>query len=67
MPVPAKRRSSQRLRQGRAHRALKAMRLVKCSKCGKMTKPHQVCVFCGYYKGREIIKPKVRTKKAPKK
>ncbi len=39
----------------RSHLALKAKSLTKCSHCGKMTMPHQVCKFCGYYKGKEVV------------
>ncbi len=39
----------------RSHLALKALALTKCAHCGKMIKSHQVCKFCGFYKGREVI------------
>ncbi|MBU0647396.1 50S ribosomal protein L32 [Patescibacteria group bacterium] len=63
MSVPAKRRSSSEARRGRSHQALKPNTLAKCSKCGKAILPHQVCKFCGFYKGREVIKIKVKSKK----
>ena len=28
---------------------------IKCPKCGKPILPHTVCLYCGYYKGREAI------------
>jgi large subunit ribosomal protein L32 len=28
----------------------------KCPQCGEPKLPHRVCIHCGYYKGREIIK-----------
>jgi len=39
----------------RSHLALKALNLAKCSHCGKMIMPHEVCKFCGYYKGTEVV------------
>ncbi len=27
-----------------------------CTQCGKLKSPHKVCMSCGYYKGREVIK-----------
>ncbi len=39
----------------RSHLALKGKSLVKCSHCAKMIMPHQVCKFCGFYKGREVV------------
>ena len=39
----------------RSHLALKANALTKCAHCAKMIMPHQVCKFCGFYKGREVV------------
>jgi len=64
MTVPAKRRSSSRVRRGRAHLALTVRRLIKCPQCGKPTLPHQVCPLCGYYKGRAVVALKMPKKKA---
>ncbi len=66
MSVPAKRRSSSEARRGRSHQMLKKINLAKCQKCGKAILPHQACNFCGSYKGREVIKIKVKNKKEKK-
>ena len=29
--------------------------LTSCAKCGKSIRPHTVCKFCGYYKGKEFV------------
>jgi len=64
MSVPAKRRSRSEARRGRSHQALKTITLNKCPKCLQAKRPHQVCGFCGTYKGKEVIKIKVvKTKK----
>ena len=63
MSVPAKRRSRSKTRRGRAHLALAKVKTIKCAKCGKPTMPHKACAACGYYKGREIIKPKIKSNK----
>ncbi|MFH1773291.1 MAG: 50S ribosomal protein L32 [Patescibacteria group bacterium] len=63
MSVPAKRRSSSEARRGRSHQSLKQVNLTKCKKCDKAVMPHQVCGFCGFYKGREVIKIKSKIKK----
>jgi large subunit ribosomal protein L32 len=39
----------------RSHLALKKQVLMACSQCKKMIKPHMVCKYCGYYKGREVV------------
>lgn len=66
MSVPAKRRSSSEARRGRSHQNLKKANLAKCQKCNKAILSHQVCGFCGSYKGREAIKIKVKKVKNKK-
>lgn len=39
----------------RSHLALEGKSLVKCPHCAKKIMPHQVCKFCGFYKGREVV------------
>ena len=63
MPVPPKRRSASKKRRGWAHFALKRIKLVVCSHCKKKILPHQVCVYCGYYQGRQVLTPRVKAKK----
>jgi large subunit ribosomal protein L32 len=41
-----------------------AANLTICPKCKKTARPHQVCRFCGYYKGREIIIVKLKAAKS---
>jgi len=35
---------------------LEAPTLEKCPSCGDYKRPHRICVACGQYKGREVIK-----------
>jgi large subunit ribosomal protein L32 len=62
MSVPAKRRPKSEGRRRRAHHALKKKNLSVCPKCKKPVLPHRACGFCGYYKGREVLK--MQTKKS---
>ena len=39
----------------RSHLALTSKGLVACGQCKKMIRPHTVCKYCGYYKGKEVI------------
>lgn len=55
MAVPKQRKTKSRRDQGRMHYYVSAPTLVNCSKCGKPKKPHTVCDYCGYYRGREVI------------
>ncbi|PIR97548.1 MAG: 50S ribosomal protein L32, partial [Candidatus Doudnabacteria bacterium CG10_big_fil_rev_8_21_14_0_10_41_10] len=50
----------------RSHHALKAMAISSCSNCGAGVHPHQVCKDCGYYKGKQVLTPRVKKKKAKK-
>lgn len=63
MSVPKKRRTKSSIGQRRSHHALKKTPLNKCPKCGKAIRPHCACSFCGYYKGKEVIKIKSKSKK----
>ncbi len=67
MGLPGKRRTkSSKLRRA-AHFALKRVKLINCPKCHKPLMPHRVCAFCGYYRGQEVIKIKVKKGKEKKK
>ncbi len=55
MAVPKQRKTKSRRNQRRSHIHLPSFNLVKCPKCGKLKKPHVVCSYCGYYKGKEVI------------
>jgi large subunit ribosomal protein L32 len=39
----------------RSHLGLKKQVLAACAQCKKSIKPHTVCKYCGYYKGREVV------------
>lgn len=68
MGLPSKRRTKQSKRERSSHFALVQTGLTTCTHCKKKIRPHRVCPFCGYYKGREIIKKDIlRTKKNKKK
>jgi len=56
MAVPKKRHSKSKVGRRKMHLYLKEPSLIKCENCGKMKLPHVVCPFCGYYKGKEILK-----------
>lgn len=34
----------------------------KCKNCGKTKLPHRVCPHCGYYKGKQVLTIKSKTK-----
>ncbi|PJE58448.1 MAG: 50S ribosomal protein L32 [Candidatus Portnoybacteria bacterium CG10_big_fil_rev_8_21_14_0_10_36_7] len=67
MPVPKQRHTKSRRNKRRSHHSLKAVKLAVCSKCKEPVLPHQVCVNCGSYKGREVMKVESKIAKKGKK
>ncbi len=41
--------------------------LTICSKCGKAVLPHRICVYCGFYNGKEVIDVMAKLTKKEKK
>jgi len=64
--TPKRRHSKTRGKKRRTHYKLDEPSVAKCSNCHSAVLPHHVCAKCGYYKGRQIIVKKEKTKK-PKK
>jgi len=63
MSVPKKRRTPGSAGRRRSHHALATVTLTKCTQCGRSIRPHTACMFCGTYKGKEVIKIKEKKKK----
>lgn len=57
---PKKRHSRQRQGKRRASIHLSIPKGIACPNCSAVTIPHQVCSKCGFYKGKEVIKQKVK-------
>ena len=66
MANPKKRKTHSATHKSRSHLALKKVTLNKCPKCGKALKPHNACVACGSYKGREVKKVKIKAQSKKK-
>lgn len=56
MALPKRRHSITRGRKRRTHWKINLAQAVVCPQCKKEKLPHRICPFCGFYKGREIIK-----------
>ena len=56
MAVPKKKTSKSRRGMRRSHDALKPINVVNCKNCGESRLPHHVCMSCGQYNGRQIMK-----------
>jgi large subunit ribosomal protein L32 len=59
MANPKHRHSKTRGKKRRTHYKAEAPTLAQCSHCHQPKPPHTVCPNCGYYAGREVVKPKV--------
>lgn len=69
MALPTQKRSKSRQRVKQYRTRIKKPVLCQCPKCKKPIQPHHLCLFCGTYKNKEIIKPKLekKTKKGKEK
>ncbi len=65
--LPKRKISTRRKGKRRATKNQPVPKLVTCSNCGQQKKSHQVCPSCGYYKGKEVVKPKVKKGKKKEK
>ncbi|MBN1524492.1 MAG: 50S ribosomal protein L32 [Spirochaetales bacterium] len=58
MAVPKYKTSKARTRQRRSiNMKLSAPTLVECGNCGNRVLLHRVCPKCGFYRGKQILKP----------
>ncbi len=53
---PKRRHSTERKGQRRAAIKLNTPKGVICANCGKSIKAHSICKYCGYYKGKQVLK-----------
>ncbi len=59
MAVPKRKTSKSRKNMRRANWKAQMPTAAKCPHCHQPKKPHVVCPNCGYYAGREVVKPEV--------
>ncbi len=58
MPVPKRRHSGTRRDKRRSHDAIGQPATSFCPNCQEPKLPHRICVSCGYYNGKKVIKAK---------
>ncbi len=57
MPVPKRRTTSSKRDMRRAnYDKIAPPNLVPCSNCSAPSLPHRVCVACGHYRGRAVLR-----------
>lgn len=60
MALPAKKRPKSEKRKRATAHPFKKMHLISCPKCKKPIIPFHACLFCGTYKGKQILKLKLK-------
>jgi large subunit ribosomal protein L32 len=55
MAVPKRKTSPSRRNMRRSHHALSVSAFQDCPNCGELKAPHNLCIPCGHYNGREIV------------
>lgn len=60
MPTPKRKLSRSRIGMRSANKGLKAQLITLCSNksCETPTAPHEVCVTCGFYRGKKVMTTK---------
>ena len=67
MGLPSKRRTTSSKHRRASHFATGPIVLVKCANCNAQVRPHHVCLKCGTYQGRVLIKISSKADKKLKK
>jgi large subunit ribosomal protein L32 len=57
MAVPKKRLTKRRIgnRRSQGHGKTTVMQFATCSNCASHVKPHAICQYCGFYKGKKVL------------
>ena len=55
MPVPKRKVSRARRDKRQANKGIKPQAFATCLNCVNPIAPHQVCIHCGFYKGKKIL------------
>ena len=60
MPVPKRKLSRSRIGMRQANKGLTPQLITLCSNdaCDTPTSPHEVCIQCGFYRGRKVMTTK---------
>ena len=59
MPVPKRKTSRSRRDKRQANKGITPQIVGACNNCNDPILPHQVCLSCGYYKGRKVLATKI--------
>ena len=63
MAHPKRKQSHSRTRKRRNHDKIQMPRMTVCPECKRLKPAQRTCPFCGYYKGREVVRVEKKQKK----
>ena len=55
MAVPKRKTSKSKRNMRRSHHALKPVAGKECANCGEISRPHHVCLSCGFYNKKQVL------------
>ena len=62
MALPKRKYAKARQGKRRSHLSLAVTSVAPCPQCHNLKPAHQVCPFCGTYRGREVLKASPKKK-----
>lgn len=60
MAVPKRKVTRMKRGMRRMHDKVELIQMTECSNCGVEKQSHTVCPHCGYYRGVQVLKPRVQ-------
>jgi large subunit ribosomal protein L32 len=61
-PLPKRKYAKARQGERRQHLRLDPINMTECSNCRQMRLPHRTCPHCGFYRGRQVVEVKSRSR-----
>lgn len=58
MPVPKRKMSRARRDKKHANKHIIPQAFTFCAHCSESIMPHQICIHCGFYKGKKVMETK---------
>ncbi len=60
MAVPKRKTTPSKGGMRRSHDKYNLIQVGKCDNCGAIKQSHCACATCGFYNGRQVLKPKTK-------
>jgi large subunit ribosomal protein L32 len=63
MALPKRKHCQSRRDKSRTHWKLRLLTPSQCAQCGQRILPHRICPHCGFYRGRQLVSVKTKSKR----